>query len=589
MGMRAPASAPASDASTPIRENSSGPRTFKPRNPRRPSGAESASHTMDNSSAVRVIETSSPRAQAGTGEAGSSRVTASSPRKSSSCIPDYYELLTPAITPSTRAGSIERLRSETFDVLILGGGINGAGVARDLALRSRIAGSARRVALVEQNHFASGTSGKNSHLIHGGLRYLKQLDFSLVRESLRERETLLRIAPHLVSPLPFLMPLAGLTQSIYYNTGLLLYDFLSGPALPRHRRVGLAEVQRMEPGLAIPGMTGAAEYYDAQVHSARLVLENIFEAIANGAAIANYVRAGQPVKEDLWRVPLRDAIRGEVFETRARTLINATGPWARDPRPRLVRGSHIIVPRLNASDHAIAYFEENGRIIFFIPWADRTLIGTTDVDHDGSPDRVAISESELGYLRGIAATVFPASAAMEPVATFSSLRPLLPSEGSATRATRDHRIFRDAAGMVHIMGGKYTTYRSMSEEAADLAVPKLKHLHVTADHPVNGNSAEAVDAALAEAAALAKNHSLAEPENILLLRQYGVLAPVVMKCMPEHDLGNLSRFDAARLIFAIRHEMAQQADDFLTVSTTLAYQGRPSLLTPDSWRLASSL
>lgn len=477
---------------------------------------------------------------------------------------------------------LSRLRSETFDVLIIGGGINGAGIARDLALRSKISGAGLKIALIEQNHFSSGTSGKNSHLIHGGLRYLKQLDFALVRESLRERETLLRIAPHLVTPLAFLLPQVGVSETIYYRTGLSMYDFLAGHALPHHRAVSLDEVRRMEPGLAVPGMTGAAEYYDAQVQSARLVLENIFEAIANGAACANYVRAESDST-------VRDSITGDVFEIHARTKINATGPWAHDPTPRLVRGSHIVYPRLNESDHAIAYFEKSGRIIFFIPWNEQTLVGTTDVDHHGSPDHVAISEEEMKYLRSIAATVFPASASLEPVASFSSLRPLVPSHGSATRATRDHRIFQDTKGVIHVTGGKYTTYRSMSEEAVDLAVPALRHVHVTADHPLNGNSRQAIDALLNEVPRYAQQFSLEPSQIISLIHQHGVLTPAVLDCMPENQFAGMPRVEAARLIFAVRHEMAQRPEDVLAVSTTLAYEGRRAILTPEAWVRATSL
>ncbi len=504
----------------------------------------------------------------------------------------YYGDLSPFVTYSTRGEAIARLRAETFDVLIIGGGINGAGTARDLALRAKTAGVKVGVALVEQNHFSSGTSGKNSHLIHGGLRYLKQMDVRLVRESLHERSVLLRIAPHLVEPLAFLMPLSGLGREIVYNTGLTLYDMLSGSGgLPSHRRVPLADVQRLEPGLAVPGMTAAAEYYDAKVQSARLVLENVFESIANGAACANYVRVEDHTPENpgLWRVRLRDTISGETFETRARALIDATGPWAHDPAPRLVRGSHIVIPRVNASDHAIAYFEESGRIIFFIPWGQWTLIGTTDVDHHGSPDDVRISEAELEYLRSIAATVFPASAAMEPVATFSSLRPLLAQSGSATRATRDHRIYRDARGIIRITGGKYTTYRAMSEEAVDLVKPELKHVHVTADCPLNGNSIEAIQTLLACADEMAARARLETSQAILLIRQYGVLASTVIECMPEMEMGGLSRFDAGRLIFAVRHEMARKPEDFLYVSTGLAFEGRTNCLSPEAWRAASQV
>src|SRR5581483_7943641 len=170
-----------------------------------------------------------------------------------------------------------------------------------------------------------------------------------------------------------------------YNTGLTMYDLLSGSgSLPKHRRVRLGEVRQLEPGLGLPEMTGAAEYYDAKVQSSRLVLENIFEAIANGAACANYVQSeGYTRENEMWTVRLRDRIADQPFEAHASVLIDATGPWARDPAPRLVRGSHILLPRLNTSDRAIAYFEESGRILFFIPWGDRTLVGTTDVDHDG--------------------------------------------------------------------------------------------------------------------------------------------------------------------------------------------------------------
>jgi glycerol-3-phosphate dehydrogenase len=447
--------------------------------------------------------------------------------------------LQPAVTASTRADALRRLESELFDVLIVGGGINGAGTARDLALRSKISGIPLRVGLVEKNHFSSGTSGKNSHLIHGGLRYLKQFDFRLVRESLHERTTLLKIAPHLVEPLAFLMPIAGIGRELFYHTGLFLYDMLSGSGeLPHHRRVPMEEVRRLEPGLGVPGMTGAAEYYDAKVRSARLVLENIFEAIGNGAACANYVEMESHERDGAeWRVRLHDRFADQRFEARAKVLVDATGPWARDPAPRLVRGSHIWMPRLNKSDHAIAYFEESGRILFFIPWGERTLIGTTDVDHDGSADRVEISEDEVKYLRSMAERVFPESARYAVLGSFSSLRPLLATGGSATKATRDHRIFADASGVIRITGGKYTTYRAMSEEAADLAAPQLMSWHVTAEHAVGGNSREALD----RVEALLQG----KPE---LVREYGVLAPVVA--------GFIERFgDEGRLRYAMEHEM----------------------------------
>ncbi|HEV1287149.1 MAG TPA: glycerol-3-phosphate dehydrogenase/oxidase [Bryobacteraceae bacterium] len=495
--------------------------------------------------------------------------------------------MTPAVHPDTRQSAIERLRSETFDVLILGGGINGAGTARDLALRGKL-----NIGLVEQNHFSSGTSGKNSHLIHGGLRYLKQLDFRLVREALRERAVLLKIAPHLVDPQPFLMPLAGPLQSLYYDLGLTIYDFFgSSRAVPWHRRLSFKQVRELEPGLAAPGMTGAMEFYDAQVRSARLVLENIFEAVRNGAACANYVRAESHQRDEnyLWRVQLTDSISGETFEARARALIDSTGPWARDPSPRLVRGSHLVMPRLNASKHAIAYFDDDGRIVFFIPWGERgerTLIGTTDVDHDGSADDVHISDDEVRYLQTIAARIFPASARMEPVAAFSSLRPLLVSHASATKATREHHIYRDPQGMIRITGGKYTTYRAMAEEAADLAVaevaPGLQSVHLTAKTPLNGNTPEAIRGLLKATRALSKQYNVVESEIIMLIRQYGVLTTAVLDYVETAAFVGRVDVDTARFVFAARHEMAIQPRDFMEVSTSLGLEGHDPPVLPAS-------
>ncbi len=486
----------------------------------------------------------------------------------------------PPITPSTRRDAIARLRSETFDVLIIGGGVNGAGLARDLTLRSDVAKAPLGVALVDQNHFASGTSSRNSHLIHGGLRYLKMLDFHLVREALHERSVLLNIAPHLVDPLPFLLPISGLSQELYYNAGLLIYDaFSKHDAFPRHRRVSLDEVHQLEPGLAPPGMTAAAEYYDAEVRSARLVLENIFESVAHGAACANYVAVTDHQRDgEIWRVQLRDHISGESFETRARSIVDAAGPWAHDPKPRLVRGSHIILPRLNASNHAIAYFDQSGRIIFFIPWGerrDRTLIGTTDVDHDGSPDDVHISPDEMRYLRGTAARVFPSSASVDPLASFSSLRPLLASSASATKATREHRIFFDPQGILRITGGKFTTYRAMSEEAGDLitscVAPALRDVHATATTPLNSNSTAAIAALRSEAPELASRFFVETADVEMLIRQYGLFTTALLEKLTPDRQDRLTR---ARQRFASEHEMAQHPADFFEVSTSLAYEGR---------------
>ncbi|MGE5569630.1 MAG: glycerol-3-phosphate dehydrogenase/oxidase [Rhodospirillales bacterium] len=434
------------------------------------------------------------------------------------------------MTDDARERQIERLRRERLDVLILGGGINGAGVARDLALRARETGTPLSIGLVEQAHFACGASSRNSQLIHGGLRYLKNLEFRLVREALRERALLLRLAPDYVRPLRFFMPVYGWLERNYYNAGLALYDLLAGKArIERHRMLSRDEAVRLEPELSV-GLRGAALFYDARLNSAQFTLANICDAIDNDAAAVNYVRAEAWEREaEGWRVHLRDTLSGEVFETRARKLVDTTGPWSHAGGLRLVRGSHLVFPRLNRSDNAIAWFEESGRIIFIIPWGEDnqlSLVGTTDVDHEQSPDDVHISSEETAYLLRIVKELFPRVNA-RPLAAFSALRPLLRDEAaSPTHTSREHRIWNDPAGVLHVSGGKYTTYRLMSEEAADLAAreiaPPLAGVHPTSRTPFRA------------------------------------------ACLPD------SRSE--RIAFAVRHEMARRLSDLMFISTYWGYE-----------------
>jgi glycerol-3-phosphate dehydrogenase len=360
-----------------------------------------------------------------------------------------------------REANLARLRNEQFDVLVIGGGINGAGIARDLVLRD----PGMRVALVEKNHFASGTSGKNSQLIHGGLRYLKYAEFHLVHEALRERSTLLAMSGGLVEPLEFLIPCYGSVDRWFYGAGLALYDMLSGAhSIGRHRRV---DATAYEPELAREGLTAGLVFYDCKVNSARLVLETIIDAEARGAAVANYVEAS-PLGD------VTDSLTGERFQIRARRVVDATGAWSGGGNLRLVRGSHLIFPRIQCGSEAIAFFDQHGRIVFLIPWGengDLTLVGTTDVDHKGSPDDVHITDEETRYLTAIVRRLFP-SYRGEPVSSYSALRPLIAEKGhSATSTSREHSIRETPDGVLHIAGGKYTTYRAMSEELVDMLTP----------------------------------------------------------------------------------------------------------------------
>ena len=392
-----------------------------------------------------------------------------------------------------RDEQLARLRDAPLDVLVVGGGINGAGVLRDLALRSSFAGVPLRIGLIEQGHFGSGTSGKNSQLIHGGLRYFKYFQLQLVRESLIERSVLLKIAPQFVKPIPFLLPMYGSKSQLIYGAGLTLYDWLAGSSsLQRHSIVTREQVAQIEPGLRQDRLSAAAIFYDCEIPSARFVVENVLDAVGHGAIAANYVSAEAWERaSDIWRIHCTDRIAGGTFEIRARKVVNARGAWTKDAAVRRVRGSHIVIPRVTAGNHAIAYFERDGRIVFLIPWGTRNqvnLVGTTDEDHTQGPDSVRISSREIEYLEGVVRKLFPECGQVNPISCFSSLRALVQNRsGSATRASREHKIWTSSEGILHILGGKYTTYRAMSEEAGDLIcreiAPGLTSVHRTKETP----------------------------------------------------------------------------------------------------------
>lgn len=402
----------------------------------------------------------------------------------------------------SRARNLERLRTEPLDVLLLGGGINGAGTARDLALRAHAASHPLRIGLLERGRFASGASGRNSHLIHGGLRYLKYLQLNLVHEALRERAVLLRIAPHLVRPLAFLLPFEHSTDRLRYAAGLSLYGlFARGSALGRHRMLPAPEALRIEPALGLAGLRGGAEFHDCTVDAVAMVLANLEDAATHGVAIANHCQALSWRRDHGgWIVEAEDHIGGRRFAIRARKLVDATGAWMRGAGLRLVRGSHLVYPRFLQGDHAVCWFDERGRILFFLPWGrerELTLVGTTEVDHDEGPDQVAMSHAEAAYLQGAVARVFP-SAGVRPVGCFSALRPLVAARsGSASAASRRHHIGNTPQGVLQISGGKFTTYRLMSEQAADQVAaeiaPPLEGIHLTAVQPLPGSNPAASD------------------------------------------------------------------------------------------------
>ncbi|MBV8084441.1 MAG: glycerol-3-phosphate dehydrogenase/oxidase, partial [Chloroflexi bacterium] len=368
------------------------------------------------------------------------------------------------------------LRDREFDVLIIGGGINGAGAARDAAMRGL------RVALVEQGDFGSGTSSRSSKLVHGGVRYLEQLDFKLVLEASLERRVLLRIAPHLVKPLPFILPVfRGDRHAVRtIQLGMWLYDALGLFRNERHRMLTAGEAIALEPGLRAEGLQGAALYYDAQMDDARLCLANAISAVEHGAAAANYLRVTQliHVAGRVVGAEVRDELRRVSFEVRARHVINTTGPWldglcaldGAEPRKvRLSKGTHIVVPALTQR-HAITMQSSDERVIFVIPWHGCSLVGTTDSDYSGRPEDVRPEADEVAFLLSEVRRIIPGHTLTrsDVYASFAGLRALVRHGGADTRAvSREERIYESPAGLISVAGGKFTTYRLMAKRLID--------------------------------------------------------------------------------------------------------------------------
>jgi len=392
--------------------------------------------------------------------------------------------------------ALSRLSSETFDVLIIGGGATGCFTARDAALRGL------SVALIEMRDFASATSAHNSKLAHGGLRYLRNFEIPLVRESLRERLGLMRMAPHLVRPLSFLLPLyhAGLAERAKLKAGLSLYDVLSydrnrlddpGQHLPGHRWIGRKDALAREPVLAGDGLEGAFEYYDAQMYSPeRIALENLLDADAHGAALANYVAAEKLLLRagKVEGATARDSVSGACFDIRARTVLVAAGPWAdifleratgQQAAHRLIRskGIHLMVPQLSKAALTV---EAGSGHLFALPWRGHTLLATTDTEFTGDPATVAVSESDIdGFLATFRKYLPAAGLSPDKVEFFyAGLRPLVSdgSKDSYNVSRRAELVDHDKEGMNGLfsaLGGKYTTSRDLAEKATDALIAKL--------------------------------------------------------------------------------------------------------------------
>jgi glycerol-3-phosphate dehydrogenase len=383
---------------------------------------------------------------------------------------------------SWRDQARERLARERFDVLIVGGGINGAGIARDAALRGL------SVALVERDDFASGTSSRSSRLVHGGVRYLEHGFFHLVFESSRERRILLETAPHLVRPLQFTWPVyrGARIPRWKLNAGLWLYDLLAAfRNVARHRSLSVAQVAALEPKLKREGLNGGAIYFDAATNDARLTIANVIDAVSAGAVALNYAEVTS-LNFERGRVTgasVRDRFSQRTFEVRARAVVNATGPWtdaisrieSPSSRPAVLgtKGVHIAVPAERVGNRAAITMlaKADQRVMFVLPGGTHTIVGTTDTPTEERPDQVRATRADVQYLLDGANAYFP-EAKLTPddvVCAWAGIRPLIASgnSGDPAGASREHAITVGPRGVIAVTGGKLTTYRSMSEEVAD--------------------------------------------------------------------------------------------------------------------------
>jgi glycerol-3-phosphate dehydrogenase len=392
--------------------------------------------------------------------------------------------------PSVREQAWKQLQGHEFDLIVVGGGVLGAATARDAALRGL------RVALIEANDIASGTSSKSSKLIHGGFRYLEQGELSLVFESVSERQTMMKVAPHLVRPLGFLFP-------IYQNDpvrlatlrlGLMVYEGLALFRSPKlHRKLDVDEITKAVPQLRTDGLRGAPLFWDCATDDARITLENVIDARRAGATVITHARVDQMLKgpKGLRGVRVVDNLdRGpspRQIEVSGKAIVNATGPWADRTRSlsrpshqlRLTKGVHIVLPasRLPIPHTIVAFHPKDHRVLFFIPWGDQVYIGTTDTDYDGDPALVRATRADVDYLLEAVHAYMPGLRVRpeEITATWAGLRALIRAEGvPPSQVSREHVITEDPEGMITIAGGKLTTHRRTGIEVVEQVLKWLR-------------------------------------------------------------------------------------------------------------------
>ncbi|AQW52708.1 glycerol-3-phosphate dehydrogenase/oxidase [Streptomyces violaceusniger] len=500
---------------------------------------------------------------------------------------------TPALGPAERGEALARMADRELDVLVVGGGVVGAGTALDAATRGL------ETALVESRDWACGTSSRSSKLIHGGLRYLEMLDFALVREALKERGLLLeRIAPHLVKPVPFLYPLKHRAwERLYAGSGVALYDAMSissghGRGLPVHRHLSRRRALQVAPCLKKDALVGALQYYDAQMDDARYVATLVRTAAKYGAQVANRARVVGFLREGERVVGARvhDLEQGGEFEVRARQVVNATGVWTDETQAligergqfhvRASKGIHLVVPkdRIHSTTGLILRTEKS--VLFVIPWGRHWIVGTTDTDWDLDKAHPAASSADIDYLLEHVNEALAVPLTRDDVeGVYAGLRPLLAGESDATsKLSREHTVAHPVPGLVVVAGGKYTTYRVMAKDAVDEAVHGLDRRVgpcVTEEIPLVG--AVGYKALWNARERIGRQVGLHVARIEHLLNRYGSATQEVLDLIAADPslgkpLAGAEDYLRAEIVYGVSHEGARHLDDVLTRRTRISIE-----------------
>ena len=504
--------------------------------------------------------------------------------------------MTRPLDRAAREEAWQRLENGSFGVLVIGGGVTGCGVALDAITRGL------SVALVEARDLASGTSSRSSKLFHGGLRYLEQRDFRLVREALHERELMLtRLAPHLVHPVTFLYPLQHrVWERPYVAAGLTMYDTLGGKkSLPRHRYLSRNKASAAVPGMRSDAFVGAMQYGDGQTDDARHTMMVARTAVEHGALVRTSTQVTRLLREPppsggdkVVGAELRDTETGATCHVRARVVINCTGVWTDDIqemvseavpfRVRASKGIHITVPRERIPSETGLILRTEKSVLFVIPWKNLWLIGTTDTDWHLDLAHPAASASDIDYvLDHINSVLVTPLTHDDIVSVYSGLRPLLAGESDQTsKLSREHAVSRVMPGLVSIAGGKYTTYRVMAKDALDAAhadLPADAGPCVTDHRPIIG--AADYDTLLAQAEVSARRYGIEADRMRGLLGRYGslvseVLDPMAMDQRLAEPVHGAPGYLNAEIVYAVTHEGALHLDDILARRTRIAMETR---------------